>query len=115
MRSRPALPTILSIGAVSLIALLPALAQAPAPAPHDMIIMTGKGDLLQFDHDVLRVVVAEPKIADAIVVSPREVMVNAKAQGKTTVMIWETGVSAARYNVSVTPDNSEFDAFRKEF
>lgn len=88
---------------------------AQGSATHDMTMVTGKGELLQFDRDIVRVVVAEPKIADAIVVSPREVMINAKGPGRTTVMIWETGAVAGRYNVNVTPDNSDFDKFRKEF
>ena len=91
------------------------LLYAQAPAAHDLTMMIGKGELLQFDHDVARVVVAEPKIADAIVVSPREVMINAKGPGRTTVMIWETGAVAGRYNINVTPDTSDFDTFRKEF
>jgi pilus assembly protein CpaC len=116
MRSRHAPPTrftVFLVVAVSLFALLPAGAQTSPP--RDMTIMTGKGELLQFDRDVLRVVVAEPKIADAVVVSPRDVMINAKGPGKTTVIIWENGAIAARYNISVTPDNSDFDTFRREF
>ena len=99
--------------AVLLVASISLFAQSPVA--HDMTMVTGKGELLQFDRDIVRVVVAEPKIADAIVVSPREVMINAKGPGKTTIMIWEPGGVAGRYNVSVTPDNSDFDNFRKEF
>ncbi len=92
--------------------ILPAAAQT-GPS-RDMAIVSGKGELLQFDRDVLRVVVAEPKIADAIVVSPREVMINAKGPGKTTVIVWETGSAPARYNISSIADGSDFDSFRKE-
>ena len=99
--------------AVLLVASISLFAQSPVA--HDMTMVTGKGELLQFDRDIVRVVVAEPKIADAIVVSPREVMINAKGPGKTTIMIWEPGAVAGCYNVSVTPDNSDFDNFRKEF
>ena len=77
-------------------------------------LIAGKGELLQFQNDVQKVVVAEPKIADAIVVSPREVMLSAKGAGKTTVAIWETGVAPALYNVNVITDSTDFDKFRKE-
>ena len=76
-------------------------------------LLVGRGELLSFPHDVKNVATAEPKIADVIVISPREVMVNAKAAGKTTVIVWEDG-NPIRYNVDVIPDNSEFDAFRSE-
>jgi pilus assembly protein CpaC len=58
------------------------------------------------------VALAEPKIADAVVLSPREVMVNAKTPGHTTLLIWETGSDPARYEIEVAKDNSDWDAFR---
>jgi pilus assembly protein CpaC len=88
---------------------------AQTPVMHDMALMAGRGELLQFAGDVQRVVVAEPKIADAVVVSPREVMVNAKAPGHTTVVVWESGVAPARYEVSVGADNTELENTRKAF
>jgi len=56
----------------------------------DIKLVEGRGDLLQFHNDVTKVAIAEPKIADAIVISPREIMVNAKTPGGTTLMVWET-------------------------
>ncbi|HUS07046.1 MAG TPA: pilus assembly protein N-terminal domain-containing protein [Bryobacteraceae bacterium] len=97
----------------ALLLLFPLLAGAQTAASRDLNVVAGRGELLQFNADVNRVVVAEPKIADAIVVSPREVMVSGKGMGKTTVIIWESGMEAMRYNVNVTPDTSEFDAFQK--
>ena len=61
----------------------------------------GRGELLQFGREVQKVVISEPKIADAVVVSPHEVMVNAKAAGRATVLVWETGATPVRYNVTV--------------
>src|SRR5512142_698442 len=51
---------------------------AQTAAPKELNLLIGRGELLQFDRDVIKVVVAEPKTADVVVVSPREVMVNAK-------------------------------------
>jgi pilus assembly protein CpaC len=59
--------------------------------------------------------VAEPKVADAIVVSPREVMVNAKSAGWTTVVIWETGTAPVRYDVHVLADTFELDSLRSAY
>jgi len=60
------------------------------------------------------VAIAEPKIADAVVVSPREVMVNAKTAGRTTLVIWEKDAAPVRYEVRVTTDTSDFDNLRRE-
>ena len=74
-------------------------------------LTVGQGELVQFQQDITKVVVSEPKIADAIVVSPREVMVTAKGTGKTTLVIWEEGKSPARYDVQVLLDLTTTDDF----
>lgn len=80
-----------------------------------LALTTGRGELLQFPNDIKTVASAEPKIADVVVISPREVMVNAKEAGKTTVIVWDSLTGPIRYNVDVSADTSEMDAFRKEF
>ena len=72
-------------------------------------LIVGKGELIQFGNDLIKVVVAEPKIADAVVVSPKDVMVTAKSVGHTTLVIWETGSSPVRYEITVVTDTSELD------
>ena len=72
-------------------------------------LIVGKGELIQFSNDLIKVVVAEPKIADAVVVSPKDVMVTAKSAGHTTVVMWETGSSPMRYEITVVTDTSELD------
>jgi pilus assembly protein CpaC len=85
---------------------------AETPAPHKTITLTtGRGELLQFPADVKGVATAEPKIADVVVISPREVMVNAKEPGKTTVIVWE-GAEPIRYDVDVVADTTDFENFK---
>ncbi len=90
-----------------------ASAQTQPARARDIKLVEGHGELLQFQRDVTKVSVSEPKIADAVVVSPREIMVNAKAPGGTTLIVWETGAEPARYEVSVVKDDSEWDGFLK--
>jgi len=100
------------ISAMALAALCwPAAAQT-APA-RELTLTEGRGELMTFDRDVQKVAVAEPKVADAIVISPREVMINAKSVGLTTIVIWETGALPARFNIKVASDTAEFDNFKK--
>ena len=81
--------------------------------PREIPLLTGRGELLRFDKDLTKVAVAEPKIADAVVISPREVMVNAKGTGRTTVVIWQGDSEPQQFNVNVSADTSEFDDFKK--
>ncbi len=81
--------------------------------PREVKLLEGRGELLRFERDIQRVAIAEPKIADAVVVSPREVMVNAKGPGHTTLVIWEADLDPVRYEIEVSKDNSDWEAFRK--
>lgn len=79
----------------------------------DLTLVVGRGELVRFSNDIKTVAASEPKIADVSVVSPREVMINAKGLGKSTVIVWETGAEPLRYNVSVLSDPMEFDALKR--
>ena len=87
---------------------------AQTASSHDIALVEGRGELLQFQHDIQRVAIAEPKIADAIVLSPREVMVTAKSPGKTTLVVWETGSDPVRFEISVTKDTSDWEEFTRK-
>jgi pilus assembly protein CpaC len=88
---------------------------AQTPVTRTNITLTaGRGELLQFTADVKQVAASEPKIADVVVISPREVMVNAKEAGKTTVVIWQAA-GAVRYDVDVVADTTDFDNFKHTF
>jgi pilus assembly protein CpaC len=119
METRPSAVVFSTI--VLALAVAPAVARPQdGPQPHqqaavrrDLTLVAGKGELLQFSREVQRVAVAEPKIADGIVVSPSEVMITAKGVGRTTVVIWETGAAPVRYEVTVAADTAPFDAVKK--
>src|SRR6185295_14103330 len=97
-----------------IVGLYAVLCLVAADAPVRTINLTvGKGELLQFQHDIVKVVIAEPKISDAIVVSPREVMINAKGAGHTTLVIWETGAAPARYEIAVYADTTDRELWRQ--
>src|SRR2546422_11671866 len=65
----------------------PARLATPLP-PRAMTLTVGRGELLQFSDDTSRVSVSDPTIADAIVVSTHDVVLNGKRPGNTTIMIW---------------------------
>ncbi len=83
-----------------------------APA-REITLIIGRGELVQFPSDIKTVAASEPKIADVSVVSPREVMINAKGLGKSTVIVWETNGAPRRYNITVQNDSVDFDGVKK--
>ena len=102
----------LALGWVAAVAIGAAL-WAQTARPKEINLTVGRGELVQFMSDIGRVAVSEPKIVDAVVVSPREVMINAKSVGRGTIVIWETGVLPVRYEVNVLPDRSDYDGIIK--
>ncbi len=80
-------------------------------SPREVTIVTGRGELLQFERDIERVAISEPKIADAVVVSPREIMVNAKAPGKATAGRVGRRLRAQPLQRQRHQDNSENESF----
>ncbi len=103
--------------AVSLVILaaLNALYVVAQPAVEkEITLILGKGELMQYKSDINKVVIAEPKIADALVVSPTEVMVNAKGVGHTTLVVWESNTTPVKYNINVVADRAPIDNFQSE-
>src|SRR3989442_75010 len=68
-------------------------------------LTVGRGQLVQFPEEASRVSVSDPTIADAVVVSPHEVVLNGKSPGNTTIMIWH-GENLSPYEITVEPDLS---------
>ena len=67
---------------------LPALAQAPASTNPRVGLITGRSTVLTTDFDVTRIAVTNPAIADAVVVQPREILIDGKAPGTISLIIW---------------------------
>jgi pilus assembly protein CpaC len=91
-----------------------ALGAAFALQARPLTLIVGRGELMQYAGEVKQVAASEPKIADVVVISPHEVMINAKGPGRTTVVIWEAGSPPARYDVDVLADNTDFEQFRSQ-
>ncbi len=75
----------------------------PAAKTSAITMIVGRGELLQFPDFVEKVAVSEPSIADLVVVSPQEVLLNAKGPGLTTALVWHKG-GLSRYEVTVNAD-----------
>jgi pilus assembly protein CpaC len=67
-------------------------------------VALGQSALLLQPTPVARVSIGNPEIADAVVVSPREVLVNAASLGTTTLIIWDQTNVRRVYTVEVSAD-----------
>jgi pilus assembly protein CpaC len=78
-------------------------AQAPAPGAVQKLPLTaGRSTVLTLDFDVTRISVTNPAVADAVVVQPREILIDGKSSGTVSLIVW----GAARrqqYDLIVEP------------
>lgn len=80
-------------------------AQAPtAPAPaadiERVVLAAGRSTVLATDFDITRIAVTNPAVADAVVVQPREVLIDGKSAGTVSLLIWGAA-RRAQYDVVV--------------
>jgi pilus assembly protein CpaC len=73
------------------------------PAELSKIDLTaGRSTVLTTEFDVTRIAVTSPAVADAVVVQPREVLIDGKAAGTVSLIIWGAG-TRRQYDVIVKP------------
>lgn len=69
-------------------------------------VAVGQSIVLEMNDDVSTVSIADPKVADAAVGSARTVVVNGKAAGVTTLVVWEEGGHHTLYRVTSVDANA---------
>ncbi|MGH7534081.1 MAG: type II and III secretion system protein family protein, partial [Gemmatimonadales bacterium] len=57
--------------------------------------------------------VGDPDVAEAVVVSPTEVLVNGKALGTTTLVLWDNAATPRLYSIEVTADAPGLERYIK--
>lgn len=87
-------------GALASVA-VPSAAQAPGDAITRIDLPAGRSYPINTQDPITRVSVANPDIADAVVVGERDVVINAKANGETDVILWITNEPRRHYRVQV--------------
>ena len=86
---------------------------APA-ATANLTVTVSKSLVLDSPSNIERVSVANGDMAEAVVINPREVMVNGKAPGDTSLIIWQQGGARTSYDLMVRPSTAALEAVRQE-
>jgi pilus assembly protein CpaC len=105
---------------------LPLQAQTSGPSPqasvqdaaNELVLAVGRSVLVDSARPVERVAIGSSDIAEAAAVSPAEVMINGKAVGETTLIVWQAGGGRQFFNVKVHASTAvatdHLDALRRE-
>jgi len=101
-----------TLGGLVLAVLVPAAggAQQVLTQPERVVtVVRGTSALLQLGGRLERVSIADPAVAEAVVITPQEVLVNGVAVGTTSLMVWRTDDRPRLYNVEVVTDLAALD------
>ena len=90
------------------LAALPALvhAQAPAQGARELVLTVGKSLIVNSAAVIERVAVGFGDIAEARAVGPREVLIDGRAPGETSLIIWQEGGNKLFFDVTVRPSTA---------
>src|SRR5574337_912978 len=75
-----------------------------ASTPQKIGLIVGQSVVIESANSVRRISLAAPSLADAIVLTPRQVYLTGKAPGLTNLILWEGETVLAAYDVEISPD-----------
>ena len=86
---------------------------------NDLLVAVGKSVLVDSARPVERIAVGSAELAEATAVSPSEIMINGKAPGETTLIVWQAGGGRQFFNLKVRANDAlatdKLDGVRREF
>jgi len=96
---------------VLLLALSPGLRsqEGGSPRPRDLFVMEGKSIVVQTPSEIQRVVVSDPKIAEALPVTQKELVLHGRSEGETSLILWTTGEGRVLFDLKVQANNKKWE------
>ena len=103
-RSHRGLQQILRLAAFSLLCLTTQLFAAQQPVAPTISVTVNKSMVFRLAEKAKKVSVSQPQVADVVVVAPNQLLINGKAVGTTSLIVFDEKGEVANYDLIVTPD-----------
>ena len=105
--------------AAALLLCLPAFAQPQSASTQGAsvekwTVTVGKSLVMDSPLPIDRLSVADGNLADAVAIGPKEVLINGKAPGDTSLIVWQKGGSRLLYDLSVRMSPARIEAVRQQ-
>jgi pilus assembly protein CpaC len=105
----------LCCGLVATVALIsPSIFAQGTTTTRDLTVTAGKSLIVDSPVQIQRVSVANPSVAEAVAISPREVVINGRSVGETSVIVWQEGGNRLIFDLTVRGTTSRIEAIRRE-
>ena len=95
-----------------------ATTESDQESPNELSVTVGKSLIVSTTQTIERISVGFGDVAEATAVGPREVLVNGKAPGQTSLIVWQQGGNKLFFDLLVRPNNfvagERVDALRRE-
>jgi len=95
-----------------------AVAQDNAPsqttASRELSVTVGKSVLVDSPQTIERIAVSNGALAEAVAISPHELMLNGLAPGETSLIIWQEGGNRLFFDLTVQRNETRLDGIRRE-
>ena len=89
---------------------------AIAPSTEQILLLVGRSAVIHTDRPITRVSLSTPEIADAMVTTPREMIVHGKAPGAISLLVWSDNGRITNYEVIVRRDLTPLEGqIRRQF
>ena len=97
----------------------PPPAQTPAPenpgtGARELFVTVGKSLLVDSPSVIQRVSIANGSVAEAVATNPREVLVNGKSPGETSLIVWQQNGARQIFDLVVQANSAHIDAINRQ-
>ncbi|MCC6264860.1 MAG: pilus assembly protein N-terminal domain-containing protein [Bryobacterales bacterium] len=76
----------------------------------DLFVVAGKSIVVQTPSVIQRVVISDPKIAEALPVTQQELVLHGRAEGETSLILWTAGGGRVLFDLKVQANHNQLDA-----
>lgn len=82
--------------------------------PKRLVLTVGKSLSVDSPLVIQRVAMANEALAETVVIGPKELLINAKAPGETSLVIWQEGDIRLVYDLLIRPSSLKLEAAREQ-
>jgi len=82
--------------------------------PTKLMVTVGKSLIIDSPMKIQRISVANGELIEAVAVNPKEVLINGKAAGETSLIVWQEGGNRLLYDLTVRSSPLRLDVVRQQ-